>query len=150
MLLCYCIDTSKLEVSHTLESGQKLISQNGNYVLNMQRDGNLVVYYKKATSGWGPLWSSKTAGKGSSPYKLRLQSDNHLVIYDNSPAAIWSTSVFIGKDGQQWEKAGFAVMQNDGNFVVYDGNNAIMWETATDGGTTGIYGSGRKHEKGTY
>ena len=145
MSICHFKVQNELHANEALETGQKLSSTNGNYVLNMQPDGNLVLY-KKDTSGWVALWASQTTGKGTLPYKLIMQgSDNHLLIRDTEKTAIWATNVFIA-DYSPWKEGGFAVLQDDGNFVVYDGNKTPMWATATVGGNKGIYGGGQKHQ----
>ena len=141
----FSIVQNELHVNEAIESGQKLSSTNGNYVLVMQQDGNLVIY-KKETSGWAAIWASQTAGKGTSPYKLVMQGgDNHLLIRDAEKTAIWSTKVLIA-DHSPWKEGGFAVLQDDGNFVVYDGYKSPMWDTATEGGYKGVYGTGRKYQ----
>jgi hypothetical protein len=55
------------------------------YTLNMQGDGNLVLYdtYHNAK------WSTGTHGKGSGPYRMVMQDDGNLVIYSGSEA-IWA------------------------------------------------------------
>ena len=102
----------------------------------MQTDGNVVLY-----KGSEHLWASYTHGQGKGPYKLVMQSDDHLVVYDADSKVIWYSGVYIGKDGVQWAKGAFAVIQDDGNFVVYDGNHKAMWDSVTAGGVKGVYGS---------
>ena len=109
-----------------------MISENGEYVLKVQPDGNLVLY-----KGSDVLWASGTYGDGKAPYHVKMQKDNHLVLYDSSSKAIWAPDVYTGKDGHQWKKGGYAVLQDDGNFVVYDGDNKAMWATETHGGQKG-------------
>ena len=109
-----------------------MISENGEYVLKVQPDGNLVLY-----KGSDVLWASGTYGDGNAPYSMKMQKDNHLVLYDASAKVIWAPSVYIGKNGHQWKEGGYAVIQDDGNFVVYDGDNKAMWATETHGGQKG-------------
>lgn len=96
----------------TLYPGQKLLSNNGDFRLSMQYDGNLVVYTKdgKAT------WNSGTNGN-SDAYAV-FQTDGNLVIRSSSSSLLWAT----GTDGTS---ATAAYMQSDGNFVVYEGNTAV-------------------------
>ena len=133
---------SQLQNKEVLQNNQDVVSRNGRYHLRMQSDGNLVLYQKDR-----PLWASNTKGKGVGPFRLVVQSDNNLVVYDNNAKVVWANNVYIGNDGQHWDKQGFASLKDDGNFVVYDGANELMWETATNGGRQGIYGFGRKHQK---
>jgi len=122
----------KLAVGDVMQSGQEMISENGEYVVKVQSDGNLVLY-----KGSEVLWASATHGKGREPYKMTMQSDNHLVLQDADSKVIWAPDVYIGKDGHQWKEGGYAVLQDDGNLVVYDGDNKAMWATETHGGQKG-------------
>lgn len=69
---CYCYDT-------------KWISENGDYYLIMQYDGNLVLYEKKGKA----KWSSKTGGNSNSV--LCMQADGNLVIYNSNKKPIWNS-----------------------------------------------------------
>ena len=122
----------KLAVGDVMESGQEMISENGEYVVKVQSDGNLVLY-----KGSDVLWASGTHGDGREPYKMTMQSDNHLVLFDADSKVIWAPDVYIGKDEHQWKEGGYAVLQDDGNLVVYDGDNKAMWATETHGGQKG-------------
>jgi len=57
-------------------------------------------------------------------YKLVLQTDGNLVLYDKKKA-MWST----GTNGKNVKKL---VMQSDGNLVLY-GTNGPVWATNTSG-----------------
>jgi hypothetical protein len=50
-----------LGVEEQLAVGESRTSDNGQYRLDMQADGNLVLY---RTSDNAPLWASQTAGRG--------------------------------------------------------------------------------------
>eukprot|EP00597_Dinobryon_sp_UTEXLB2267_P000838 CAMPEP_0170076480 /NCGR_PEP_ID=MMETSP0019_2-20121128/13470_1 /TAXON_ID=98059 /ORGANISM="Dinobryon sp., Strain UTEXLB2267" /LENGTH=346 /DNA_ID=CAMNT_0010288197 /DNA_START=312 /DNA_END=1352 /DNA_ORIENTATION=- len=56
----------------------------------MQSDGNFVCYdvYNKA------IWSSRTNGKGYSPYTLIVQDDRNIVVYDKT-SALWTSNTWI-------------------------------------------------------
>jgi VCBS repeat-containing protein len=58
-------------------------------------------------------------------YKLVMQGDGNLVLYDNQGGALWST----GTNGRVNVSA---TMQGDGNFVLYAGQTAL-WSTKTNG-----------------
>ena len=140
-------------MANDLRAGKKLgnneiiKSKNGTYIVEMQNDGNLVLY-KKIGKAKTHLWASNTGGhQEGSPYTLSMQSsDNHLVVFDTNSKITWYTSVYIGKNGDNWAKKGFAVIEDDGNFVVYDGNRIPMWSSGTNGGKkSSQYGSGFKH-----
>jgi hypothetical protein len=98
-----------------LFSGWNLASQSGTYSLNMQSDGNLVVY-RDGTS----LWSSGTQGwTGANAF---VQTDGNFVIYGASGAP-WSS----GTKGAAYDP--ILTMQDDGNAVLY-GRSAV-WATNT-------------------
>jgi len=98
-----------LLADQSLLVGQMLVSQNGNFQLVLQPDGNLVLYQVSPTLA---LWSSQTAGQPS--YVLTMQPDGNLVLYDNAtpPNALWSSQTF-GHGGA------YLILQDDGNLVVY-------------------------------
>ena len=102
-----------------LTEGDKLVSKDGEYALTMQRDGNLVCYYKDRS-----IWSSHTHGKGCGPYRLIMQQDRNLVIYANPNSPIWSSGTC-----NHGVAPACVVMQNDGNIVIYDGNHKSIWST---------------------
>jgi GH25 family lysozyme M1 (1,4-beta-N-acetylmuramidase) len=77
--------SSTLSAGATLASGRSIKSSNGQFTLNMQTDGNLVL------SGNGHLlWFSKTGGNAGA--RLTMQADGNLVIYTKANKAIWYTS----------------------------------------------------------
>ena len=124
-------DPSVLSPGEEINNPEELKSVNGKYKLLMQDDGNLVLQTKEGKA----LWASDTAGKGSAPYRLKLQDhDMHLVIYDKDTTAIFATGTYIEKDNE-WKAGGHAKLEDDGNFVVRDGSNKVMWDTGTSGGT---------------
>jgi hypothetical protein len=90
----------------------------------MHDDGNLVIVN---TGDRQAIWSSGTAGKGTAPYNLAMQSDAHLCIY--------GANRFVWGSGQvRTSGAPFRlVMQNDGNLVVYDSANRFIWGSLQHG-----------------
>ena len=110
--------TSVLSPNQSLLRGQSLISANGRYRLDMQEDGNLVLY---RTQDGHPLWASGTNGHAVS--RCIMQSDGNLVIY-GFPGAIWAT-------GTNGKPNSFLVVQDDGNLVIYE-PNAPVWASGTN------------------
>eukprot|EP00731_Ephydatia_muelleri_P005159 Em0002g1335a len=108
-----------LTAGKSLTVGQKLTSKDGRYYLIYQADGNLAAYAtrgpKKAfwhakakgkpgkalllNDGRGTLvllnamnkkyWSSRSVKKGVPPFKLVMQNDRNIVIYDSKMKGIW-------------------------------------------------------------
>lgn len=114
--------------------------------LAMQTDGNLVLY---STTGQ-PLWQSNTVQKilaatatnsiqtgqqllagqqitaTGGAYRLVLQTDGNLVLYDAGGVAYWSSRTG-GKPIYR------AILQGDGNLVLYDANGVAYWASGTAG-----------------
>lgn len=68
----------------------------------------------------------------SNQYSLCLQSDSHLVGYDDNSVPFWTNSPI-------YYTAGYCIMQVDGNFVCYDSNNVARWMTGNVGTSTAPY-----------
>jgi peptidoglycan hydrolase-like protein with peptidoglycan-binding domain len=111
----------------TLFDGQSLVSANGRFSLDMQGDGNLVLY------GAGlVLWDSGTVH--DAPDYAILQGDGNLVIYQGH-RALWSS----GTD-QPTRGIYSLTVQNDGNVVLYSPANKPLWNTYTEAGVGLQYG----------
>ena len=113
-----------------LQNEQSLVSTNLLYSARLQKDGNFVVYSAAAFNGQAKdiaLWASGTNGKGAGPYRVVMQDDGNLVLYDSNNAAPWATGT-NGKGVAPFR----AVMQDDGNLVVYDSQNKVLWATGTN------------------
>jgi cell wall-associated NlpC family hydrolase len=115
------LSVSVLFTGQTLDSGQELLSPDGEYLLAMQSDGNLVEYH-----GGAALWSSSTSGSNH----LAMQSDGNLVVYSSSGSAVWSSTTGGHSSGNY-----FLVVQEDSNVVVYSPSNGPLW--STNGGVVG-------------
>ncbi len=114
--------------------------------LNLQPDGNLVIY----SASNQPLWSTSAinnpnnlsyvnttmqdsymfAGQSlytaNRTYRLVLQTDGNLVLYDQSGKALWAT-------GTNGIPPGFLALQPDGNLVLYSQDGRPIWYTKTAG-----------------
>ncbi len=102
----------------SLHRGQYLISPNGQNSFDMQRDGNLVLYWKGH-----PMWSSHTRGHPGA--FAVLQHDGNFVIYQGR-RALWS-SMTNGKSGVY-----YLGVQNDGNVVLHAPDGRQLWTTRTE------------------
>jgi hypothetical protein len=109
----------RLNTNDQLLQGQLIRSQDGRFILVMQTDGNLVIYYYNIA-----LWSSVTAGNPNIN-RCVMQSDGNLVLYDTNNVGRWSSNTATGI-------AGVLVMQNDGNLVIYQ-NGVAPWSSNTAG-----------------
>lgn len=70
-----------------LAAGQALVSKNGKYSLDLQGDGNLVIYRR---ADMLPIWATGTAA-GSI---LAMQGDGNLVLYADGGVPTWASDTF--------------------------------------------------------
>jgi hypothetical protein len=101
-----------------LNGGEYISSPDGEYRLEMQTDGNLVLTAKDKQA----LWATGTNGNPGA-YVVMQRSDGNLVVYNPANAPIWASNTAGNPD------AGLAV-QGDGNVVIYASNRAI-WASGT-------------------
>jgi hypothetical protein len=109
-----------LEVEQRMPVGDSLQSVNQNFSLQLQTDGNLVLYEE----GGGAIWSTNTNGKHAE--YLVLQVDGNLVLYGENGSVLWSSETA----GQIGGKYHFQ-LNDDGNLVIT--NNGIpIWASNTN------------------
>ncbi len=95
-----------------------LTSANGKHTLNMQDDGNLVLY-----DGQKAIWATNTAQ--SDGQKAIMQEDGNFVLYHVNGKPLWASNT-SGKPGCH------IVLQDDGNLVIYQ-PVVPVWATTTAG-----------------
>ncbi len=98
---------SRLQLNHTMNIGDQLVSPDGRAAMILQTDGNLVLY---RTDNRQALWSSKTNGRGV--VRANLQSDGNLVLVDRNDAPLWASNTRGTLPGVNLS------VQNDGNAVL--------------------------------
>ena len=108
----------RLKPGESIQAGDSLISSNGNYRLEMQTDGNLVIYNQNNQAIWHTHTYNTTASN------LIMQLDGNLVLYSSNRVAHWHTHT-QNRSGQGVN----AVIQNDGNFVLYTASNEAIWDS---------------------
>ena len=101
--------------------------ENGSYFLIIQGDGDLILYTSNHFVPQHALWSSKTNGKGTAPYRLVMQDDDNLVVYDTWNAPTWAS--YTCKKGTRGH---YLIIQDDRNAVVYDGSGVPRWSSRTN------------------
>jgi len=120
-LLCIAnfSNAANLAPGSMLFPGQGIYSDNGQYLLILQGDGNLV-YYR--TSDWGVRWASYTNGRGG--HAATMQGDGNFVVYNNAWAPLWhaSTHNYPGA---------YLAAQDDGNLVIY-WHGLALWNIGVD------------------
>lgn len=103
-----------------LKAGDKITTQNRR--LQMQNDGNLVLYRYVDGAYDGALWASHTnTGSG---YQATFQGDGNFVIYGNGSAK-WATGTHVSPSGSTLK------LQGDGDLVIYSSAGEVLWSTGT-------------------
>lgn len=108
------VGSDYLYAGQELTQNQALTSENGEYALVLQTDGNLVLYGQDVTA----YWSSDTDGEGGT-YAL-MQTDGNFVVYD----AYYDPLFWTNTDGNS---GAFLRVQDDSNVVVYSSGWVALW-----------------------
>jgi hypothetical protein len=102
-----------LPVGQALTVGHIVSSPDSINILELQTDGNMVIYARGRA-----IWSTKTSGKKAS--FAVLQSDGNFVLYTAADKPLWQSHTA--------KTAGSRVqMQNDGNLVIYSATDKATW-----------------------
>lgn len=112
----------QLFANERLVAGQRLVSADGQRVLVMQGDGNLVEY----APGNRPVWASGTNAANS---VLVMQGDGNAVVVAPGNRPVWATGT-SGNPGADLE------LQNDGNVVLYAPGHVARWASGSGGGAS--------------
>ncbi|MBT8254848.1 MAG: hypothetical protein KJN68_12820 [Bacteroidia bacterium] len=110
-----------------------LMSENRQYYMVMQEDGNLVIYQIREYGSDRAVWATKT--NKSSASELEMQEDGNLVLYNKYRRAIWRSGTTRGLDSQYGgsKKPVKAVLRNDGKLALYNDYGDVIW-TNLEGG----------------
>jgi hypothetical protein len=113
-LLCGNTFARNLNPGESLSQGAQLWSDNNQYYLTLQTDGNLVMY-----GPGGAVWATKTGGSGAT--LAIMQTDGNFVLYNAANKAVWFT--------QTYRPNSTLAVQNDGNVRIYWQRS--IWATNT-------------------
>lgn len=97
-----------------LKRGQTQVSCDERFTLNMQLDGNLVLYQGAST----PIWASGTVNTAAE--EVVLNADGNFAEYDPNGKILWQSNT-SGQPGA------FLYVQNDGNMVIYNVSGTPVW-----------------------
>lgn len=98
---------------------QGFVTSNREFQLDMQPDGNLVLYNNYSR----PLWSTSTGGNPGA--FVAMQGDGNLVVYSSSGQALWSSET----GGSAGVPGSSLVLSANGNLSIEAPNGASVWET---------------------
>ena len=113
--------TTGCSYEKVLWPGQTWASANGQYTLNFQGDGNVVLRSPDGVSRWHTN-TLNYAGRTASHLKFECSGD--LALYDTAGATWWHSNT-AGSGGTSF------VVQDDCNAVIYDANHVARWSTGT-------------------
>lgn len=115
------VGVSFLAAPYVLWPNRKMVSPNGNYILELTQDGRLQLF--RATSASPrPIWSDgRPWWKSCRNASLEVQRDGNLVIYDNNDMrthadVIWASNTRLGDDGLF-----YLAIRDSGDIVMYCG-----------------------------
>src|SRR5882672_6218037 len=109
-----------LNAGDTLNVNDSIASNNGQYILTLPGDGNLVLYLADP-AGWEALWASHTWHRNVN--NAVMQGDGNFVLYGGN-GAVWAT-------GTYHYPGAHLVLQDDGNAVIYEPGGRPVWATNT-------------------
>lgn len=98
-----------------IKPGEIIMSNNKNYYLTLQLDGNLVLYDKNNN----PIWASNTAGKNVA--KCIMQLDGNLVLYNTENIPEWASNTYNFPGG-------ILIVEDNGSLIINQ-NKTKIWET---------------------
>ena len=99
-------------------SGDSTFSPAGLYRLEMQPDGNLVVYTNNGVNAI-VLWGAATVGSGGK--RAVMQQDGNFCIQNEAGVNVWNTWTY--------DAGSVARLQDDGNLVVHSPKGYPVWSS---------------------
>lgn len=106
-----------IQLDQKLYQGQGI--KNGNFMLVMQDDGNLVIYN---TTNNTPVWATGTNEKGTiGMYFAHLRKDDgHFCVYDTNATYLWGNRIF----GQN---TALIQLTDNGKLNALNSSGAVLW-----------------------
>jgi hypothetical protein len=112
---------SVLRAGSALSSGASLTSRNGTYKLDMQTDGNLVLYGLYGTGV--VVWASNTP-RHHGAFAV-MKRDGNFVVYDHH-RVIWAS-----RSHGRGDAGPTLVVRDNGEVVIYSRAHRAIWQTGT-------------------
>jgi hypothetical protein len=106
-----------------------IVSDNGCFLLMMQTDGNLVLYYLVGQTRQ-PLWATRPYIRSMT--KAVMQSDGNLVLYDSKNSPGWNSKT-------NNNPGAYLKIEDTGDLVIYSSSKTQLWHSNTKGQCPGSY-----------
>ena len=119
------INTNKLFPGEEIKPGEQLVSNNKQFILVYQADGNLVIRDQSKVPVPGgpadPTWVWDSGSVGHAPGRLAMQGDGNLHLYDlfGNPILRPNGTPFGTMTVSPTWKGTLLVLQDDGNLVLF-------------------------------
>ena len=128
---------NQLSTDIPVPANRFLYSPNNLFFFFLQPDGNLVI--KQSLDFFNldaapALWESGTAGKGTAPYQLIMQSDGNLVIYDSRQSPTWASNTWHNGRGEYKVE-----LDNNGELKIIESNGSIRWSVRANSSGSNKY-----------
>lgn len=127
----------RLRPGESMEHSQPLLSDNGQFALMLQADGNLVVFSRWPNSPT-IIWTSAT-GDSTTPPRVRavMTSGGNFVLRANQSIAYQPTDLLVWETGTNGHPDAVLFVRDDGAVVVSE-NNVILWSTSIEHQAIGL------------
>ena len=112
---------NQLKIGEKLKVGEKLVSSNGQYSLELQKDGNLGVY--RVVDHYALFSALTKSGPISNDYYAILQPDGNFAVKDGNNNPVWYNST-QNKNGVD----NVVKLMDDGSLGVLSGDE-VIWKT---------------------
>jgi hypothetical protein len=111
-----------LSADQQILPGEAVLSDNREFRLIFQADGNLVLFDERTGA---PRWATSTSSPR--PGRALMQSDGNLVVFDAGGVPLWSSNTA----GNPYA---YLLLQSDGNLVIYSPDGAVLWHRFAQAG----------------
>ena len=117
----------QLSAGTVMGEAQNLVSNNGNYFLYMQENGDIGIWAKEPRQ---VQWSSRTADKANCT--LKMQPDGNLVVYDATGQPVWASQM-QGATDQRYNDAKYKpvrlLVTDDGRAELISATGFKVWDS---------------------
>lgn len=114
----------RLKTNEQLLPGQALITDNGLYRFEMERNGNVTLWDNTTKQA---IWTTATMGQGGTRFQMTANGNAVLWTPDNRALWVSQSVVPLGQNP-------YLILEPSGNVVIF-ANGIPIWQSATWGGT---------------